>query len=44
MLIPALLLLLAATPAFAGGDPVRGNNTQGSAVQVQVQDPQPFQP
>jgi len=40
----ALLLLLASTPAFAGGDQCRGDNAQGSAVQVQVQDPPPFQP
>jgi predicted S18 family serine protease len=40
----ALLLLFAAMPAFAGGDQVRGDNAQGSAVQVQVQDPPPFQP
>jgi hypothetical protein len=44
MLILALLLLFAATPAFAGGDQVRGDNAQGSAVQVQVQEPPPFQP
>ena len=44
MLILALLLLFAATPSFAGGDQVRGDNAQGSAVQVQVQDPPPFQP
>jgi len=42
--ILALLLLFAATPAFAGGGQVRGDNAQGSAVQVQVQDPPPFQP
>ena len=44
VLIFALLLLFAATPAFAGGDQVRGDNAQGSAAQVQVQDPPPFQP
>jgi len=44
VLILALLLLFAATPAFAGGGQVRGDNAQGSAVQVQVQDPPPFQP
>ncbi len=44
VLVLALLLLFAATPAFAGGDQVRGDNAQGSAVQVQVQDPPPFQP
>ena len=42
--VMAFLLLFAATPAFAGGDQVRGDNAQGSAVQVQVQDPPPFQP
>jgi hypothetical protein len=31
-------------PAFAGGGQVRGDNAQGAANQVQVQDPPPFQP
>jgi predicted S18 family serine protease len=44
VVVLALLLLFAATPAFAGGGQVRGDNAQGSAVQVQVQDPPPFQP
>ena len=40
-----ILLLLAATmPVLAGGDKVRGDLAQGSANQVQVQDPPPFQP
>jgi len=44
LLIVVLLLLSMAMPAFAGGDQCRGDNAQGSAVQVQVQDPPPFQP
>jgi len=44
LLVVVLLLLSMATPAFAGGGQVRGDNAQGSAVQVQVQDPPPFQP
>lgn len=44
LLMLILLLLIAATPAFGGGDQVCGDNAQGSAVQVQVQDPPPFQP
>lgn len=44
LLIVVVLLLAVAMPAFAGGDQVRGDNAQGSANQVQVQDPPPFQP
>ncbi len=39
-----LLMLVTTTPAFASGGQVRGDNAQGSANQVQVQDPPPFQP
>ncbi|MFC2064921.1 hypothetical protein ACFLXB_07480 [Chloroflexota bacterium] len=39
-----LVLLMAATPAFAAGGKVRGDNAIGSANQVQIQDPPPFQP
>lgn len=42
--IVVLFLLVTTTPAFASGGQVRGDNAQGSAVQVQVQDPPPFQP
>jgi len=38
------LTLCLASPAFAGGDKVRGENGQGAVNQVQVQDPPPFQP
>lgn len=38
------IFVLVASPAFAGGDKVRGDNGQGAVVQVQVQDPPPFQP
>jgi hypothetical protein len=44
LLIVALFLLLTALPALAEGGQVRGDNAQGSANQVQVQDPPPFQP
>jgi len=33
-----------ASPVFAGGDQVRGENGQGEVNQVQVMDPPPFQP
>jgi hypothetical protein len=39
-----LFLLVMTVPAFAGGGQVRGDKAQGSATQVQVQDPPPFQP
>lgn len=44
LLIAVLLTLAMALPAFAGGDQVRGDNAQGPATQVQIQDPPPFQP
>jgi hypothetical protein len=44
LLIVVLLVLITAIPAFAEGGQVRGDNAQGSANQVQVQDPPPFQP
>jgi hypothetical protein len=43
MVVIALTLCLG-SPAFAGGDKVRGDNGQGEVNQVQVQDPPPFQP
>lgn len=43
-LIVCVLSLATATAVFAGGDQVRGENGQGEVVQVQVQDPPPFQP
>ena len=48
-LLFALLLALALSicvvaPVSAGGDQVRGENGQGEVIQVQVQDPPPFQP
>lgn len=42
--IIVLVLLVTTIPAFAGGDQVRGDKAQGSATQVQVMDPPPFQP
>ncbi|MDD5126870.1 MAG: hypothetical protein PHR43_02040 [Dehalococcoidales bacterium] len=44
MAIVAVLTLCLASPVFAGGDKVRGENGQGEVNQVQVQDPPPFQP
>ena len=44
LLIVVLLTLAMALPAFAEGGQVRDDNAQGSATQVQVQDPPPFQP
>ena len=43
MLVVVLTLCLG-SPAFAGGDKVRGEKGQGTVEQVQVQDPPPFQP
>jgi len=43
ILVVAALSILVASPAFAGGDKVRGENGQGDVNQVQVQDPPPFQ-
>ncbi len=45
ILITVVALSIAiASPVFAGGDQVRGENGQGEVNQVQVQDPPPFQP
>lgn len=44
LLIALILSLLVTMPALAEGGQVRGDNAQGSATQVQVQDPPPFQP
>ena len=44
LLVAGMLVLTTALPAFAGGGQVRGENGQGAVVQVQVQDPPPFQP
>ena len=44
ILAVSLVSILFASPVFAGGDKVRGDNGQGSVTQVQVQDPPPFQP
>jgi hypothetical protein len=44
LLLVAILSLVVALPAFAGGDQVRGENGQGTVTQVQVQNPPPFQP
>jgi len=39
-----VLSLTIASPVFAGGDKVRGDEGQGTVNQVQVMDPPPFQP
>lgn len=45
MVIVIVVLLLATTmPAVASGGQIRGEKAQGSATQVQIQDPPPFQP
>jgi hypothetical protein len=44
LLIATLLILLTALPSLAEGGQVRGDNAQGSANQVQIEDPPPFQP
>jgi hypothetical protein len=44
LIVVGLLVLITAVPAFAEGGKVRGDNALGSANQVQVQDPPPFQP
>lgn len=38
------LCICFASPVAASGGKVRGDNGQGEVVQVQVQDPPPFQP
>jgi hypothetical protein len=43
LLITAALTVALASPTFAVGDKVRGENGQGGVEQVQVQDPPPFQ-
>jgi hypothetical protein len=44
LMVAIMLILSLAVPIFAGGDQVRGDKAEGSATQVQVQDPPPFQP
>ena len=44
LMLVIVLTLCLASPAFAGGDKVRGDNGQGSVNQVQVENPPPFQP
>ena len=44
VLVVTLLAALTASPVFAGGGKVRGENGQGAVNQVQVMDPPPFQP
>jgi len=43
-LIITLIVLASPVTALANGDQMRGDNAQGTANQVQVQDPPPFQP
>lgn len=45
IVVVIVVLLLATTiPAVASGGKVRGDKAQGSASQIQIQDPPPFQP
>ena len=44
LLVVAAITVAVTSPVFASGDKVRGENGEGSVVQVQVQDPPPFQP
>jgi hypothetical protein len=44
LVMAVLLTICIASPAFAGGDKVRGEEGQGGVNQVQVMDPPPFQP
>ena len=44
ILAVGILLIATASPAFAAGGKVRGDNGQGAVVQVQVQNPPPFEP
>ena len=44
LLVALALSIAMASPVLAGGDQVRGENGQGAVNQVQVMDPQPFQP
>lgn len=44
LLVALTLLVFVVSPAFAGGDQVRGEKGQGTVNQEQVQDPPPFQP
>ncbi|MDQ1250890.1 MAG: hypothetical protein QG597_5270 [Actinomycetota bacterium] len=42
--VSAMLMVGVASPAFAGGDKMRGDAGTGTVVQHQVMDPPPFQP
>ena len=44
LLIVMIFTSLASTTALAAGGQVRRENGEGEVVQVQVQDPPPFQP
>ena len=44
LLVVIALSVAITSPVFAGGDQVRGEKGQGAVVQVQDQDPPPFQP
>ena len=43
-LVLTLVLIVTASPVFAAGGKVRGENGAGDVNQVQVMDPPPFQP
>ena len=44
LMVVIVLTICLASPVFAAGGKVRGENGQGDVNQVQVQDPPPFQP
>ena len=44
LLVFGVLLIVTASPILAGGDQVRGDKGLGAVVQVQVQNPPPFEP
>lgn len=44
LMVVIALTICTASPVFAAGGKVRGDNGQGDVNQIQVQDPPPFQP
>ena len=43
-MVLTLVMIITASPVFAAGGKVRGENGTGDVNQVQVMDPPPFQP
>ena len=44
VMVLTLVMVVTASPVFAAGGKVRGENGAGDVNQVQVMDPPPFQP